>query len=99
MSVQSLGPKSILVSWSPIDVKDVNGVLQGYYVNYKHVSSRKRRSISTGYIRVSNMSASSVEIKGLQPFSLYDVAVSGFTKTGRGPWSPAMKVRTQEEGW
>ncbi|KAK3755298.1 hypothetical protein QZH41_014606, partial [Actinostola sp. cb2023] len=97
VTVQSLGPKSILVSWSPLSPKDVNGVLHGYYVHYEHIVSRTRRSPSIGVLHVSNVSVSSIEIQGLQPFSVYKVAVSGFTKKGSGPKSAAVTVTTDEE--
>jgi len=98
VTVKSLGSTSIQVSWSPLKPQNMNGVLQGYYVFYKQIISKSKRSLSAGVFHVSNISASSVEIKGLQPFTSYEVSVAGFTKRGSGPKSAPMIVRTQEEG-
>lgn len=98
VSVQSKGPYSILVKWSPMSSKDVNGVLMGYNVHYKQIVARNKRSNSAGVVQATNVSSPSVEIVGLKPFSLYRITVAAFTKKGNGPPSAPATLRTDEEG-
>lgn len=100
LQVQSTGPRSILIKWSPVPEQYVHGILRGYHVYYKTGTSKMRRSASqVGVIKAMsvNMSSQSLEITGLEPFTSYDVWVSAFTDMGSGPSSRTVTVTTDED--
>ena len=101
IQVQSTGPRSILIEWSPVPQQYVHGILRGYHVYYKTGKPKVKRSTSlVGVIKAMsvNKSSQNLEIKGLEPFTSYDVWVAAFTDAGSGPSSTPVTVVTDEDG-
>ena len=101
IQVQSTGPRSILIEWSPVPQQYVHGILRGYHVYYKTGKPKFKRSTSlVGVIKAmsANKSSQNLEITGLEPFTSYDVWVAAFTDAGSGPSSTPVTVVTDEDG-
>lgn len=101
IQVQSTGPRSILIEWSPVPQQYVHGILRGYHVYYKTGKPKVKRSTSlVGVIKAMSVNKSShnLEITGLEPFTSYDVWVAAFTDAGSGPSSTPVTVVTDEDG-
>lgn len=100
IQVQSTGPRSILIEWSPVPQQYVHGILRGYHVYYKTGKPKVKRSTSlVGVIKAMsvNKSSQNLEITGLEPFTSYDVWVAAFTDAGSGPSSTPVTIVTDED--
>ena len=101
VTLQSLDPNSIMVSWSPIPKEYRHGVLLQYNVYYRNQATKVRRSLdAAGVIHTRSVNASvlSLELTGLTAFSSYAVWLSGSTSKGGGPSTTPKIVQTEEDG-
>ena len=91
MNVQATSkhPGSILVKWSPIPLRSVNGKLLGYKIYYKI-------AWINDVIKVLSASSTSTEffIGNLQLLTEYHVEVAGFTRIGVGVKSRPVYSKT-----
>ncbi|XP_044169231.1 receptor-type tyrosine-protein phosphatase F-like isoform X1 [Acropora millepora] len=97
---RSSGPRSIFIEWSPVPETYLHGILRGYYLYYKKGISRARRfAIDSGVVKTIsvNKTARSLEVKGLTPFTFYEVWVTAYTNVGYGPASKPLTVITDED--
>ena len=78
-SVFNTSSTSIKLQWRPIPDDLVNGILLGYKVVYQAFLPGSSQNFTW-----TNASTTSVELQGLEKFTLYLVGVSGYTRKGAG---------------
>ena len=90
--VESHNPVSLNVSWRPPTVKNHNGPIIGYMINYTRVGSSDMMSVN-----VTNGTRHT--ISGLVAYVNYSVIVAAMTVNGTGPFSdPPVVGRSGEDG-
>ena len=77
------------MSWETIDCIDRNGLITGYVVEFRggngiHIDGE-----------VLNLTFTA---SGLRPFTNYTFRVAGNTSEGRGPYSDAITIHTNQDG-
>ena len=94
--VESHNPASLNVSWRPPTVKNRNGPIIGYMINYTRVGSSDMMSMSvTGETSRTTV----ITISGLVAYFNYSVIVAAMTVNGTGPFSdPSVVGRSGEDG-
>ena len=89
---------SIFVEWSPPPIDSIRGVLLGYEVSYTPaVLNTSHNASKTRRIMLCDCNTS-VELKTLRIYTLYNITVAAFTKVGIGNESDIKQTRTDEEG-
>ena len=78
------------LSWSPLPVEDLNGVITGYLVKVVEPDSTRE-------IPVKGADTFSVKVPALKPFTSYTFNVNAVTKAGTGP-AATISSTTPEEG-
>ena len=86
VSVISPSSTSLLVTWDHPLAPDRNGVITGYTVI--------RQEDSEMYTTELFSNDTSQLLKGLLPFTRYNITVAGSTSAGRGNFTMAVKMRT-----
>ena len=91
--VESHNPASLMVSWDPPVLRDRNGPITGYVIQYTVVGSSDTMSMNVnGDIRV-------IIIPELVVYVNYSVIVAAMTVNGTGPFSdPPVVGRSGEDG-
>jgi receptor-type tyrosine-protein phosphatase Q len=87
-SVESITATSISLTWDPPAEDQRNGIIILYVIRVVSVKGRM-----TSYY---NSSVSSVTLTSLKPYTTYECSISAETSAGRGPYSNAISVRTDE---
>ena len=82
---------SILVQWDELPENDRNGIIKGYNVTYKNLTSEVEKTQTV------DAPTRQVNLTGLNEFTKYDITVSAFTVKGGGPPSSAITVTTDED--
>ena len=82
---------SLDVSWDAIPVKQQQGNLLGYRINYTKEGSGNEQSVTVGPDQLS------YTIKGLE-FASYSVKVAGYTVVGVGIFTSSLKQTPNEGG-
>ena len=90
--VQAISKSQIRLTWIPLAQSDLNGVLLGHNIFVREDSASDNRTIQSA------ANTFNLAITGLQPYTVYWVAVSALTKIGSGPVSNETKVLTNESG-
>ena len=90
--VQATSKSQIRLTWIPLAQSDLNGVLLGYDILVREDVASINRTIQ------SPANTSNLVITGLQPYTVYWVAIAAFTKIGTGPFSNEIEVLTNESG-
>lgn len=93
ISGYNISKSEILVSWKPVPKDKVNGIVIAYNVTYSKIGGGPHSGC-----KIFNGSRSYGVIDGLLPFTVYSLNVSASTVRGQGPASPAITVKTEEEG-
>ena len=93
ISGYNISKSEILVSWEPVPKDKVNGIVIAYNVTYSKIGGGPHSGC-----KIFNGSRSYGVIDGLLPFTVYSLNVSASTVKGQGPASPAITVKTEEEG-
>lgn len=93
ISGYNISKSEILVSWKPVPKDKVNGIVIAYNVTYSKIGGSPHSGC-----KIFNGSRSYGVIDGLLPFTVYSLNVSASTVKGQGPASPAITVKTEEEG-
>ena len=74
---------SILVTWQSISQSTIPGVLLGYVVRYIKASDADVLS----FIEIKHDLNTYKEITNLEQYTLYNISVAGYTRTGAGNFS------------
>lgn len=78
---------AINVTWSPVPVGHVNGLLIGYSIKYRRIRTAERDVFDTEEYTVTvKPSELLVEIE-TDTYSIYEIRVAAFTQRGMGPYS------------
>ena len=78
---------AINVTWSPVPVGHVNGLLIGYSIKYRRIRTAERDVFDTEeYTVTAEPSELLVEIE-TDTYSIYEIRVAAFTQRGMGPYS------------
>ena len=81
---------SITLSWNPPLLEEQNGDIVQYVVNITHTVTLER----VQYV----LSATSITVSGLEPYTNYVCVVAAATALGLGPFSTVIHIRTLEAG-
>jgi len=95
VSGETVDSRGIRVTWSPPPADQWHGVLTGYRVLYAPADSD---SDSDGSVASVPADDSSYTVRGLRPWTLYNIWVLAYTATGDGPRSDVIVVQTAEDG-
>ena len=82
VTVTTVNPSSLEVSWQPPPVQDQNGVITGYMLQYTRVGTSDTMSVTV-------TSGTTRTISRLVAFVEYSVEVAAMTVNGTGPFSNA----------
>lgn len=78
---------AINVTWSPVPVGHVNGLLVGYSIKYRRIQTAERDVFATEEYTVTvEPSGLLVELE-VDTYSAYEIRVAAFTQKGMGPYS------------
>ena len=80
--------------YKPLDVKDANGVVNGYDIWYK-INSSVSSFIKK---RVKPIDGTRATLSFLKPYTYYEIKIQAFTSAGYGPNSSTVLKRTLEGG-
>ena len=95
ISLEAGSPKSILVTWNPVPFIDRNGVIKGYKIIY--------RDLTSGSSTTKNISATGeneqqiITLEELAEFTNYSIRILAFTSKGDGPLSAEKVAQTQDD--
>lgn len=103
VAAQNVSSTGINVTWQPIDENLQYGIILGYRIRYKKVSTvtplrRKRRSIELLETEVLGGNILTWTLEGLEKFTNYCIQVLGFNSKGDGNTSDSICVMTDEDG-
>uniref|UniRef100_I3NAA0 Protein tyrosine phosphatase receptor type Q n=1 Tax=Ictidomys tridecemlineatus TaxID=43179 RepID=I3NAA0_ICTTR len=85
VEVIDVSASEIRLKWSPPEKP--NGIIVAYEVLYKNMDT----------LRIKNTSTTSITLRDLKPYTLYNISVRSYTKFGHGNQSSALlSVRTSE---
>ena len=77
----------INVSWTPVPVGHVNGLLIGYTIKYRKIQTAERDVFNTEeYTATTGPNELSVELEA-DTYSVYEIRVAASTQRGMGPYS------------
>ena len=90
VTVASVDPASLMVTWQPPPLIDQNGPLTGYAITYQR----------NGYLDVMNVSVTGTHftISGLNPFVNYSVSVAAINTDGIGVFSTIISLLSGQDG-
>ena len=90
-SVIALSSSTIHVNWSTLAQQELNGVLQGYRVQWTNAAGQSEKQELKANV-------TSVVLTNLTAHTLYNISVSAKTTPGHGPYGAASAIQTQENG-
>lgn len=93
MTAEAMSSTKILLTWTPVLKAQKNGVILGYKVFYneRDLVSPRREQLVSGEGRVSLM------LSPLQKYTVYELRALAFTRSGDGPLSGPVLIRTKED--
>ncbi|XP_042148997.1 Down syndrome cell adhesion molecule-like protein Dscam2 [Ixodes scapularis] len=98
VSVQTLGPQSIKVTWKPPLPELRHGHIKGYYVGYKLHNSSELHLYKTVEARDADPEAhGECVLNNLRKHTKYSVLVQAYNAIGAGPRSDEAVVRTAQD--
>ena len=80
VTMESHNPASLMVLWNPPVLRDRNGPLTGYVIQYTRVGSNDMMSMNVA-------SGTTHTISGLVAYVNYSIIVATMTVNGTGPFS------------
>ena len=80
-----------MVQWDEVPANERNGIIKGYNVTYKNLTSEVEKTQTV------DAPTRQVNLTGLNEFTKYDITVLAFTVKGGGPPSSAITVTTDED--
>ena len=81
---------SISLTWEPPADDQINGIIVLYIIRVVPVNG--------GATLYYNSSTTSVTLTSLSPYTTYECYIAAETSAGRGPFSSALTVQTDESG-
>ena len=92
--VNGINSTAIVVSWSEPDV--TNGIITSYEILYSvgNVSSLDDDNVTSVSVDLTTNTPYQVNIGGLDPFTLYSVAVRAYTRIGAGNLTGVFSILT-----
>ena len=90
VAVESTTSTSINLSWDPLADDQKNGMIVRYVVRVVPFNG--------GMIVYWNSTLSNATVMSLSPYTTHDCSIAAETNAGRGPFSSAITVRTDEAG-
>ncbi|KAL1487360.1 hypothetical protein MTO96_030974 [Rhipicephalus appendiculatus] len=98
VSVQTLGPQSLKVTWKPPVPELRHGTIRGYYVGYKLHNSSDLHLYKTVESRGDGgEAAGECVLNNLRKFTKYSILVQAYNAVGAGPRSDEVIVYTAED--
>ncbi|KAL1427954.1 hypothetical protein MTO96_017048, partial [Rhipicephalus appendiculatus] len=98
VSVQTLGPQSLKVTWKPPVPELRHGSIRGYYVGYKLHNSSDLHLYKTVESRgEADEAPGECVLNNLRKFTKYSVLVQAYNAVGAGPRSDEVIVYTAED--
>ena len=97
ISVAETGPRSAVITWSPVPQGYRNGIIKGYVLYYHHHNVRRFRQSLADRASVNitaNARTFEMQIRQLKEDSFYCVQLLAFTVVGEGPLSNCSFVKT-----
>ena len=91
LSAIALSSSSIYVNWSILTEQELNGVLQGYQVEYIDADGE---NTTVDF----NKSVTFTILRNLYFFTEYNISVKAKTNPGFGPYGVVAAVTTKEDG-
>ncbi|KAK7929044.1 hypothetical protein WMY93_005439 [Mugilogobius chulae] len=93
VTAEAISSTKILLTWTPVLKSQKNGVILGYKVFYneRDLVSPRREQLVSGEGRVSLM------LSPLHKYTVYELRVLAFTRSGDGPLSSPVLLRTKED--
>ncbi|XP_078343113.1 uncharacterized protein LOC144628876 isoform X2 [Oculina patagonica] len=77
----------INVTWTPVPMGHVNGLLMGYSIKYRRIQTAEREVFYTEEYTVTVKSTELLVELPVQTYSIYEIRVAAFTQKGMGPYS------------
>ncbi|KAL9960826.1 hypothetical protein ACROYT_G034331 [Oculina patagonica] len=77
----------INVTWTPVPMGHVNGLLMGYSIKYRRIQTAEREVFDTEEYTVTVKSTDLIVELPVQTYSIYEIRVAAFTQKGMGPYS------------
>ena len=90
-TTMALSSSSIYVNWSSLTQKELNGVLQGYQVQYIDADGKNK------LVEV-NATVTSAILTNLTAHTAYNISVKARIENGYGPFGVPTSQRTAEDG-
>ena len=87
-SVLRLNGTHMNSSWSLIPITKVRGFIQSYFILYRQIDNRKRKTLSVSLTATD----SNVVIGGLDPGKSYSVLISASSNAGQGAFTSEVVV-------
>ena len=77
----------INVTWTPVPIGHVNGLLMGYSIKYRRIQTADSEVFNTEEFTVTVKSTDLMAELSVQTYSIYEIQVAAFTQKGIGPYS------------
>lgn len=91
-----LTSQSLQISWQPPSSNHMNGLLQGYKVNFEYTSDQI--GAMNDDIDSRKTTDLTIVLSGLKKFTNYSIQVLAFTRVGDGVVSKPLYCQTEEDG-
>ena len=100
VTASAVNSTAVSVRWLPPGQQHINGITQGYHVNFTALFNDSMPSMrQTFSSNLTNMLGEQTALlTGLYKYAEYQLTVTCFTAAGDGPPSPRVVVRTLEDG-
>lgn len=97
---EAKGSTEILLSWEPPNKSDWNGMLLGYYVNYRPVTelTDTTQEFNSKTVEIRAHFGLETLLENLYKFTKYNIFVQAYTSQGSGPSSKEIQITTLEDG-
>ena len=96
VTAMNISSTVIRVSWSPVPVIDLNGVITQYEVEYNQTTFSEVST--TLMVDLTGSTTLMVDLTGLEEYVVYSIRVRAYTSVGAGPYSDVVMEGTQEDG-
>uniref|UniRef100_T1JAD1 Down syndrome cell adhesion molecule-like protein Dscam2 n=1 Tax=Strigamia maritima TaxID=126957 RepID=T1JAD1_STRMM len=93
--IEATQPQCLIVSWKPPQKDLWHGEILGYNVGYRVQDTGEPFLFKT--VEIETDGPGRLELRGLSPFTKYDVVVQAYNKIGSGPISDPIAAATAEE--
>ena len=91
IKMKNTSSTSLLVSWQQIPLRQRNGIITGYKIDYRETKTLNWASETVA-------KQMSVEITGLEKYRWYEMRINGRTSQGVGIGNATLLILTDEDG-